>query len=84
MSRASTGTTRKSFSAPGLTSIDLALPPAALQEEFDREVIPVRSLLTNLLDSSSHLRATRDLVLPRLVSGEINVDDLDIQIREAS
>ena len=29
------------------------------------------------------LRASRDLLLPRLVSGDINVTDLDIEVPEA-
>ena len=30
----------------------------------------------------THLRATRDLLLPRLISGEIDVTDLDIAVPE--
>jgi hypothetical protein len=43
-------------------------------------------MLRALQDSGSmlaNLRAARDLLLPRLVSGEIDVEDLDIRAGEA-
>ncbi len=40
--------------------------------------------MTNLLESSGLLRATRDLLLPRLLSGEISVNDLNIESPEVS
>jgi type I restriction enzyme S subunit len=82
VSGASTGTTRKSLSAPGITSIDLAVPPIGLQEKFEQQVGPLRLLLSNFLESNSRLRTARDLLLPRLVSGEIDVKSLSIELPE--
>lgn len=36
------------------------------------------TLAARLAAQNTNLRATRDLLLPRLVSGEIDVSDLDI------
>ena len=38
----------------------------------------------SLLSANIDLRATRDLLLPRLISGEIDVTDLDIAVPEAA
>src|SRR5439155_25319537 len=75
---ASTGTTRKSLSAPVMTSMRIAVPPVELQVAFSEVVATLRRMLTNLLQANANLRTTRDLLLGRLLSGEIDVTDLDI------
>src|SRR5690606_32271309 len=53
-------------------------PPSPVTREFGEHVGPLNQLLENLLFQNANLRATRDLLLPKLVSGEIDVSDLDI------
>ena len=77
---ASTGTTRKSLSAPVITSIELAVPPAADQGRFDEQVEPIRTCLNNLVVTNASLRAARDLLLPRLVSGDMDVEAMNIAL----
>jgi type I restriction enzyme, S subunit len=84
VSGASTGTTRKSLSAPGITAIDLVVPPLSVQQRFDEAVRPVRQQMAGLLGANAVLRKTRDLVLPRLISGEIDLEELDISMEEAA
>jgi type I restriction enzyme S subunit len=84
VSGASTGTTRKSLSASLITSISTALPPSELQQLFVSQVAPLRGLVTGLVSANTTLRNSRDLLLPRLISGEIDVTDLDIAIPEAA
>ena len=43
-----------------------------------QSVRPIHELVENLVLQNANLRATRDLLLPKLVSGEIDVSDLDI------
>jgi type I restriction enzyme S subunit len=77
---ASTGTTRRSASAGVITDIDILLPTARLREQFDTHIVSTREMLNNLLDRNATLRHTRDLLLPRLVSGELDVSELEIEI----
>jgi type I restriction enzyme S subunit len=84
VSGASTGTTRKSLSAPLITSIAVALPPPSVQGAFVDGVTPLRDLMTRLISANANLSATRDLLLPRLISGELDVADLDIAVPEVA
>jgi type I restriction enzyme, S subunit len=77
---ASTGATRKSVSAKVMTEPLILLPPAGVQERFVDTVGPIRALLTNLLKQNGVLATTRDLLLPRLISGELDVLDLDLDL----
>jgi len=73
---ASTGTTRKSASAGVIADYQFAVPPQNLVEQFERRASEFRSLLTTLLEQVVNLRRTRDLLLPRLLSGQIDVTNL--------
>lgn len=77
---ASNGTTRKSASAGVLTGIDILVPRKSILDDFESQVQPLRRLLNNLLDRTTALRGTRDLLLPKLISGEVDVSDLDIAV----
>ncbi|AKB51315.1 Type I restriction-modification system specificity subunit [Methanosarcina barkeri str. Wiesmoor] len=78
---ASTGTTRKSASAGVITNIDLIIPPEYLLTLFEDKIGLLRKQLNILINKNQNLRKTRDLLLPKLISGEIDVSDLDISIR---
>ena len=77
---ASTGTTRKSASASVLTNVDMPIPSESIREEFEKQISLLRQMLNNLLDKNANLRHTRDLLLPKLISGELDVSNLDIDI----
>ncbi|WP_292387691.1 restriction endonuclease subunit S [Methanosarcina sp. UBA5] len=79
---ASTGTTRKSASAGVITNIDLIIPPEYLLTLFEDKIGLLRKQLNILINKNQNLRKTRDLLLPKLISGEIDVSDLDIHIRD--
>jgi type I restriction enzyme S subunit len=84
VSGASSGTTRKSLSAPLITSVHLALPPLVTQVAFVAVVTPLRELLNALVAENATLRATRDLLLSRLISGDVDVAELDIASPEVA
>lgn len=73
ISGVSTGSTRKTASAPLLVDFHLLLPPQTLLRAFDDFVRPLRQQITTLLIQNEKLRSARDLLLPRLMSGEIAV-----------
>lgn len=80
ISGASTGTTRKSASAGVLTGIDIVCPPKDIVYLFDTHIQEIRSLLNNLIDQNKNLLITRDILIPKLISGELDVSDLDIDM----
>lgn len=56
----------------------VVIPPQKILEQLNLFVEPLLVLKKNLLKRSDNLRQTRDLLLPRLISGEIDVENLDI------
>ncbi len=75
---ASTGTTRKSASAGVLTDFKLIIPTKKIRKQFEAVIAQLRKTLNNLLEKNATLRQTRDILLPKLISGEIDVFELDI------
>lgn len=61
-------------------ALPIAVPPTQLIEEFDAVVAPMFFLVGVLREEARILGATRDLLLPRLVSGELDVLDLDLEL----
>ena len=58
------------------------LPPSNLQDHFGLTVAPMRTCCETLAKTNTNLRHTRDLLLPRLISGEIDVSELPIGVAE--
>ena len=58
------------------------LPDKQLLERFERITDPVFMHTRDLRMVNATLRRTRDLLLPRLISGQIDVSDLDIDTGE--
>lgn len=80
ISGASTGTTRKSASASVLTGIYILIPPRETLERFERIVSELRNLLNRLVEENSTLRQMRDLILPKLISGEVDLSEFDANV----
>ena len=57
---------------------DVVKPPLQVIEEFSTRIRPVFQMMLNLLFRNINLRSTRDLLLPKLVSGKVNVSEPDI------
>lgn len=71
ISRASGGATRKSASAKLLVDFDVVIPPPTVVSMFVEQVEPLRSQIQTLLQQNACLRQARDLLLPKLMNGEI-------------
>lgn len=67
----STGQTELSRGRIAETST--VVPPLAVQQSFAKLVRPMRLLTVTLQNKSLNLRTTRDLLLPKLISGELDV-----------
>ena len=57
-----------------LSEMPIVLPPAELLKRFETVVAPILLRLSQSFFTLGNLRRTRDLLLPRLLSGQINVD----------
>ena len=65
-----------------LSETVVLIPPQHFQGKFSDIVAPMRQLCLKLSTKNGFLRQTRDLLLPRLISGEIDVENLDINTGE--
>jgi type I restriction enzyme S subunit len=80
----SQGTTMRHIKRMALSQVMSVLPPPALRSQFAECVEPIDALALALVRTNRNARKTRDLLLPRLVSGEIDVADLDIAVSLAA
>ncbi len=56
-----------------LEAFPVAVPPTSVLQQFESRVGAIVDLIRTLLLAQRNLRATRDLLLPRLMSGEIDL-----------
>ncbi|QNP41627.1 restriction endonuclease subunit S [Lysobacter solisilvae (ex Woo and Kim 2022)] len=68
-----TGTTRLRISRRSLCALPVVVPPITLQSEFDEAIAGNYELRSNLQKQVGKLIQARDLLLPRLMSGEVVV-----------
>ena len=72
------GTIFNAVTKRDMESIVLLRPTSLVVEEFEAVVAPMADLVANLSQQNIALREARDLLLPRLVSGELDVSELDL------
>ena len=58
----------------------ITVPPAEIQHEFGSQFHATQSQVEILGKKNANLRTTRDLLLPKLISGQLDVEDLDIDV----
>jgi len=73
-----TGAAQPKITQGALNRVPLVVPPQLIRVGFDELIKPMFDLRQNLLEQNANLRATRDLLLPKLVSGEIDVSEMEI------
>lgn len=74
------GATFKELRKSTFRSLPIAVPPAPLETQFNEVVGPMCALVENLLRQNQVLQRARDLLLPRLISGELDVSGLDLDL----
>lgn len=67
------GTTRLRITRRELAALEFIIPPIQLQSEFVSLCHPLRESTNSLLQKVANLRKTRDLLLPRLMAGNISI-----------
>ena len=75
-----TGTAQPKINQQNLNRIPIILPPRSLLERFNQMIESGFDNIVTLNLKSANLQQTRDLLLPKLISGEIDVSELDINI----
>jgi type I restriction enzyme S subunit len=63
-------------------NVPIVLPTDAVIAAFNGIAAPIFGLVENLIDSNRNLIKTRDLLLPRLISGKLSVEDLELPSNE--
>ena len=74
----SQGTTMQHIKRSALSEVSLVVPTDHVLDEFISTVAPITALSLNLTQQNRVLREARDLLLPRLVSGELDVSELNL------
>lgn len=67
------GSTMPNLSAGALKTVPILLPPKRIQDSYAEAVEPTNSLIETLAEQNQKLAQARDLLLPRLMNGEITV-----------
>jgi type I restriction enzyme S subunit len=74
-----TGTTVAHLGDNHLRTINILMPDKKLLRVINDILEPLLDLQLNLHANNKNLRRTRDLLLPKLISGEVDVSELDIK-----
>ena len=64
-------------------SVRVLVPTPIVRRRFENSVRPLFRLVDNLVLQNDILKEARDLLLPRLVSGELDVSELNLELVEA-
>jgi type I restriction enzyme S subunit len=78
------GAIMDSLNVKGIVKLLVPIGPRTLMDLFEENARPMRALIERLFEKNTNLRRTRDLLLPRLISGEVDVSELDIVVSQES
>ena len=73
-------TAQANVSLSVLSSAPVIMPTKIMVDNFNKHLTPITTFVDTLREKNANLRQTRDLLLPKLISGEIDVSELDIDI----
>ena len=76
------GAAQQNISQVVLKKIPVLRPPVTIMQKFSIFAEPLFDSIRNLQCKNATLRRTRDLLLPKLISGEVDVSELEIAIPE--
>jgi len=75
-----TGATIKHLPGEKLKTVIVEVPTKYRMDKFSKMVEPMAFQVEVLTKRNTILRTTRDLLLPKLISGKLDVEDLDIDV----
>ncbi len=62
----------------GLGDMDIVIPDKDAAHEFNEVILPMIRVIQSSYEEIKHLRDLRDSLLPRLMSGELDVSEIDL------
>jgi type I restriction enzyme S subunit len=77
------GATREALTKETICNYKIVLPEFSLLREYGLIAADLFGLSETLQRKNQNLRKTRDMLLPKLISGELDVENLDIDTGEA-
>lgn len=69
------GTVQKNMNARVIVGCDLPMPPAEVINRYSAIAVTLRAQMSAVLEEARTLANTRDALLPRLVSGELRIEN---------
>lgn len=72
------GTVFGSINRNSLNEMPIIIPSSEKLDEFETLVAPMDASIHNNYDEICHLEKLRDSLLPKLMSGKLDVSDIDI------
>ncbi|MFM7848466.1 MAG: restriction endonuclease subunit S [Rubrivivax sp.] len=75
-----TGATMQHIKRKELRFVKVRVPGPELMQSFDQQVAPMLNAALTLKQTNRQLSEIRDALLPRLISGKLKVDHLDIRL----
>lgn len=73
-----TGTTVLHLSLTSIGEFEFAIPPESKMNEFAEIAHTIHKKKHETINENNNLRVLRDTLIPKLMSGEIRVDDIDL------
>jgi type I restriction enzyme S subunit len=73
-----TGATFKEITKTAFARFPFLLPPREVLARFEEAIVPIGRQLGLFEETIRALATTRDLLLPRLVTGRVDIDDIDL------
>ena len=73
-----TGVAQKNYGPSHLKQMSIVTPDAKIGASYETIVEPIEESIGQLVEKNANLRQTRDLLLPKLISGKIDVSELEI------
>ena len=73
------GTVFGSINKNDMAALSVIIPSDGVIHQFESLINPMDATIRNNFDENCHLQAIRDALLPRLMSGELSVADIDVK-----
>lgn len=73
-----TGTTQQQLTVPSFKKTEIIIPAYSIMERFTKTVNPLYECVLANKSENQHLDSLRDTLLPKLMSGEIDVSEVQV------